>query len=279
MTNEAYCDPADSAEIVRDGRRFHVRLGAYRRYWQQFEAGRWDRVTMAVLNAFVGPQTLYVDLGGFIGQTVLYAAASGARVHAFEPDPVAFGVLESNLGLNAAFAGRVTLHACAAGVCDGDLTLYSRGFGFSETSALKLHERKGAVVVCEKDIAVPQIDFARFLRDLSPRSGPLFVKIDIEGGEYELCPAIAPCLAAHDATIFLSTHPFNLNAAAPAATAAWRADATEGLYAAFSAFDWFEMTGAGPHQLDKAAHVEALLAGPLSASDHILFRHPSARKE
>src|SRR6185437_13608146 len=183
------------------GTNFSVEPGRYLPYWEEYFAGRWEPLTIAILAAIIDPQMVFVDLGAHIGQTTLYAAALGATVHAFEPDPVSFSALQQSVSVNA--FPKVHLYDCAAGTFDGDIDFYSRGFGGPESSVLSLHERNGVVLECPQKIKVPQIDLVRFLRTLSPHRNQIFLKIDIEGGEYEICPVVAPFLSQYPTAVYL----------------------------------------------------------------------------
>ena len=81
------------------GERF--RLDPYHStFWRKAAAGKWEPETFAVLNAHLGPDRDYLDIGAWIGPTVLYGARKARRVVALEPDPVAFRALSWNIELN-----------------------------------------------------------------------------------------------------------------------------------------------------------------------------------
>ena len=72
----------------------------YKTFWDKYEQGAWEPTTLDVLSRFLKHGSFYIDVGGWIGPTVLYAAALGAEVVAFEPDDVAHAELAKNLELN-----------------------------------------------------------------------------------------------------------------------------------------------------------------------------------
>jgi len=57
-------------------------------FWERFDQGLWEPRTLQKLSA-LRDGDLFVDIGAWIGPTTLAAAVNGARVLAFEPDPVA----------------------------------------------------------------------------------------------------------------------------------------------------------------------------------------------
>ena len=77
------------------------RLDPYHsKFWRKASAGDWEPATFAVLDAHLRPDRDYIDIGAWIGPTVLYAARKARHVWCFEPDPTAFRALSWNLELN-----------------------------------------------------------------------------------------------------------------------------------------------------------------------------------
>lgn len=56
-----------------------------------------------------------VDVGAYIGDTALYFASKGARVFAFEPDPLNYHALQRNLALNPGLSGSISTFNMAVG--------------------------------------------------------------------------------------------------------------------------------------------------------------------
>jgi FkbM family methyltransferase len=124
--------------------------------------------------------SLAIDLGANVGRFTQVMAASGATVHAFEPNPYVFEALRRRFSS----APNVTLYPVAAsdgsGVArlhlhrnaDRDQVLWSVG------SSLLVEKGN---VESDRFVEVETIDFAEFLTSLD-RSVAL-VKMDIEGAE------------------------------------------------------------------------------------------------
>jgi FkbM family methyltransferase len=136
------------------------------------------------------PGDVVVDCGANRGDVTALLAASGAVVHAFEPDPYNFAKLEERF---AGVAG-VHLHAAAVGVSAGTIRLM-RAANWEANP--ELASVKSTVVAGGHNIAdgagidVVLIDFPAFLRGLVAAHGRIaFVKIDIEGAELELLSAM-----------------------------------------------------------------------------------------
>jgi len=178
------------------------------KFWRRASRGAWESETFAVLDAHLAPDADYLDIGAWIGPTVLYAAKKARHVWAFEPDATAFRHLAWNIELNGldnvsalpvALAGRTGIaHMASFGGEPGD----------SMTSLLNAGASGGTDVVT--------LDWASFAGDVD-LSRVSLVKIDIEGAEFDLLPALQPWLAAQRPALYLSTHAPYLPRAARAA--------------------------------------------------------------
>ncbi len=167
---------------------------ANHRFWQDyFVAGTWETFTLDTIDAYVEPDTTYVDIGAWVGPTVLWAARLGGKVVAVEPDPVARETLESNIYLND-YDDRVTIIPAALSVESGISRLTSRCEWGDSMSRLGDGDRSIEVITRSAD------DLFRYLTDVS------LVKIDIEGGEGVAFPAAAERLHDLNCPILLSLH-------------------------------------------------------------------------
>jgi FkbM family methyltransferase len=113
-----------------------------------------------------------VDLGANVGFSLLYYLHKYplCQILAFEPHPRHFAQIERNLALNGA-RQRIELHAAAAGARSRSMRLTDR----SSSSSLTESDRPDSFSVEVVDL-FPMIEQRRI--DL--------MKIDIEGGEYEI---------------------------------------------------------------------------------------------
>jgi FkbM family methyltransferase len=169
---------------------------AYRRFWDWYELEDWEPETVAAFDRCLRPETRYVDLGAWIGTTVLLAATRVARVVCAEPDPLAYAVLAENLALNPSSAAKTVALRVAAGGRDGTITLTAADEGGRSLSSVVRRGDAGA------RWQVELVSF-RTLLERGGLDGADFVKIDVEGAEYELLSAPLPGRP----TLFLATHP------------------------------------------------------------------------
>lgn len=149
-----------------------------------------------------------VDFGGFIGFTALYAAAQGVPVDVFEPSPTNGAMLAANLAANPHLAPRIRLHRHAVGARDANLPLYAKAHADSGASLFETVQR-GAVLRGRAEAMVPVRAAEAVLLKLGLQPDML-LKIDIEGAEYEVVPAIAGLLEQQRPFLHISFHPFNI---------------------------------------------------------------------
>lgn len=166
-------------------------------FWRDVSRGRWEPDTFRFLEQALPPGSVLVDIGAWIGPTTLFAAQRCRHVYAFEPDPDAYRYLLWNLKLNAA-AHVVPFHA-ALGTETGLRRLWGAE-GRLGTSTSSLLPATG-----QPSIAVAAISWADWMAQVRPGRIDA-IKMDIEGGEFELIPALREYLAAERPALHLSLH-------------------------------------------------------------------------
>ncbi|QYX58382.1 FkbM family methyltransferase [Roseovarius sp. SCSIO 43702] len=116
-----------------------------------------------------------LDFGGFEGTWAdrILAAQPSADIHVFEPHPV----FAAHLTQKFAERENVHVHAFALGRTDGTLSLSDTG------------DASSAVADLEKSLEAPVKAVSQFF-DAHPLPAIDLVKINIEGGEYDLLPAL-----------------------------------------------------------------------------------------
>lgn len=186
--------------IVRNGCAFWVN-NHESAFWDRVENGDWEPLTYRVFDRFLDASHSCLDIGAWIGPTVLYAASRARHCYALEPDPVAFAALRENVVLNPSLAGRITLvPQCLAAAC-APVRLGNRTSPVGGDSMSSLLFAASAVGWEAQGITLERFLASHAIRDCS------FIKMDIEGGEFDALPAAAPWLAVHRPTLYLSLHP------------------------------------------------------------------------
>jgi FkbM family methyltransferase len=156
----------------------------------------WPGFAFKAFDAFLTPDSVYVDIGAWIGPTVLYASKIAKKVIAFEPDPIAYHHLVKNIGLNEADKNVVPYPIAVSsdwkGIPFGSLA--TKKFGSSMSSELW-----GTTT----GMQVPAISLESVVT-----MSPDFIKIDIEGGERYIFESYVNnmVLGSYMPTIHLSLH-------------------------------------------------------------------------
>jgi FkbM family methyltransferase len=181
------------------GRPLRVDAAGHADFWGEVSAGRWEPATFAIFERFLKPEHTYLDIGCWIGPTLLYGCQIAHRVYALEPDPLAFAELQRNIELNRPLTDNVQLANLCIATRSGEVAFGSRGAGGDSTSSLLFARKK-------THWTVRALTFDDFLAQFEVRDVN-FIKMDIEGGEYAIIPTMAPWLRRHRPTLHLSLHP------------------------------------------------------------------------
>lgn len=159
-------------------------------YWNLYRSGLWEPETKAFLKEILHPGDLFVDIGAWIGPTVLWALEFGATVIAIEPDPVAIEELYYTM------PAEVEIWPGAV--------IASPGL----TATLSVNPKEGGAFgdsmsrIGTEGITVQSWTLPDILGDRVPK----LVKIDVEGYEMELCPTVMPWLAEIGSSAQVSCH-------------------------------------------------------------------------
>jgi FkbM family methyltransferase len=163
--------------------------------------GKWEPHLFSIFRQYLSSQNNYIDLGAFIGTTVLYGAQLARHCYAVEPNPLSYQYLLKNVALNDALRGKVTTYkGCiwnATGRCR--LTAPVKPHG----SASSIRHKTGPA-----SWDVEAITFKRFL-DRFHVTDVNFIKMDIEGAEAMVLPTMKDYLQQERPTILVSVHAFD----------------------------------------------------------------------
>ncbi len=164
---------------------------AHRAAWLEVRTAYCDGLVEGIASGLT-PDDVVCDLGANMGKVTEVLARSGATVHAFDPDPYCVEQLRKRF----ADSPNVVIHPVAAGASAGTVELRrARGFeedpeAFSVSSTTTPGGWRSDPDP-EKVMSVPMIAFQDFAADLLTRHARIaFVKMDIEGAELDLLPAM-----------------------------------------------------------------------------------------
>jgi FkbM family methyltransferase len=147
------------------------------------------------------PGATVIDLGAYAGLTgYLFAAAVGpaGRVVAVEADPATYRVLEQNVQ-SMRVAGTTWLVPVHAAIWkqNGTIEFLSEG---NMGATVAAHARRKGETVLVRAITLEQLLAEMAIEKVDA------IKMDIEGAEYDVLPALLPMLAAHRPRLILEVH-------------------------------------------------------------------------
>ena len=193
---------------------FWVNQDGYESYWDLVNQGKWEPETFSVFDEYINNQTLFIDIGGWIGPTSLYGAQLAKKTLSLEPDPIAFKRLKQNVGLNLDIFPQKKLDLL-------NLALWSNETNIIFTSDIKLGDSSSSILRETKDTSQDNFKNKCFNADTITLDNLLnltnlkdynniFVKIDIEGAEYQLFDFLLGKLSDIRANLLVSLHPWLL---------------------------------------------------------------------
>lgn len=165
-------------------------------HFQEVERGEWEQETFDVLDKFLQPGKVFLDIGAWARTLSIYAAKKGAISKAYEPDSIANANLLNNVSANSFKqpATVVIMGKTAVSNDWGEVPLYGNvGDSMSSTTRIE--------VIHEMVKTVPLSD--TLSNDIC------LIKIDTEGGEVNILTkeAVEALKSVGTPPILLSIHP------------------------------------------------------------------------
>jgi FkbM family methyltransferase len=173
--------------------------GNNREFWETVARGAWETETFPLFDRFIDKRHSYIDIGSWVGPTLLYGCQLAKRAYGIEPDPIAYSELAQNVACNQPLSDNVQIFRICIAPQSGKVAFGSRSRGGDSSSSL-LFSRG------ETRWTVDGVCFEDFVRE-NGIDDCTFIKIDIEGGEYLVLPSMAAWIKKHRPTIYLSLHP------------------------------------------------------------------------
>jgi FkbM family methyltransferase len=163
----------------------------------------YEKPVVSYLRSRVEPGDLCIDVGAHVGFYVLQMAtwtAPRGHVVAFEPNPIARRVLQSNVALNG-IADRVSVEAAAVGERPGTAELFhSRDTsGLSRLAAPNPDGARGG------SINVPVIALGDYC--LAKNLDPSWLLVDVEGAELSVLRGARDLICNSPVRVVVEMHP------------------------------------------------------------------------
>lgn len=151
----------------------------------------YEEEELDLIRQWCRPGSVFCDIGANIGNHALFALKflHVARLIAFEPNPLAIGVLRSNLILNGV-ADRADLSHLGIGLSDSDAGGFTINAPAGNLGGGRMIEGTGDLPVRRGDalLADERVDF---------------IKIDVEGMELRVLDGLSATIAAHRPRLFV----------------------------------------------------------------------------
>jgi FkbM family methyltransferase len=167
------------------------------RFWRDLANGQWEPNTFKIFARFLNKEFCYVDVGAWIGPTVLYGSRLSKHCYAIEPDPIALEILNANVSLN--HFENITIFGGAISNRNGK-TLVGNYLGLPGDS-------KSSILFANSNTAwiTDGVTLSKFF-EMNKITNCNFIKMDVEGSEILILPEARDFLSSFDHTLYLSLH-------------------------------------------------------------------------
>ncbi|HMD56378.1 MAG TPA: FkbM family methyltransferase [Solirubrobacteraceae bacterium] len=182
---------------IKDGTRFELPR-ASRQTWAVAFDGLYDPAAVAYVERFVRPGSVVLDVGASLGLWTVplarMAAARGAQVWAFEPNPANIEWITRNVELNG-LQDYVTVRGVGLGDRPEEVTLVSSEYGVGN-GVIAVGESESTEKFLHVQVRIERLD------DIELPAPVSFVKIDTEGYEPAFLRGAAGLIARERPVIF-----------------------------------------------------------------------------
>ena len=186
-------------KIQKNDKIFFVNSSPLNHFWAQLQLNLWEPNTFKIFDTFLDPDHSYIDLGAWIGPTVLYGCQKAKFCYAIEPDPVAFKQLKDNVELNPGLISRISFSDSCIMDSSGTTYLTTKGEFGDSCSSITFNKSSSSIEV--NSTTLEQFFYDNSIDDCN------FIKIDIEGGEFTVLPSTLKFLEEKKPTLHISLHP------------------------------------------------------------------------
>lgn len=202
-------------EIKKNNHSFLVSDEWSKRWFSNNKIDTWEQDTFCILEYYKNhKESIYIDIGAWIGPTVLYSANIYKKIIALEPDPVALKRLKQNLSANS-FDNIVIIEKGLSSE-NGTTEFGGNGaLGNSESTLLISNKAdflsysgRHTTLHTHNDIVVIDtitIETLLEQQGINPEHISL-IKMDIEGGEKIVIPALVTFLKQYKPVFYISLH-------------------------------------------------------------------------
>lgn len=159
-------------------------------FWKE-KYSSWENETFNFLDQFLSKEKDYLDIGSWVGPTVIYSSFLCRSAIAVEPDPVAYRILNTNVELNN--ISNIKAINKAVSIFKNSFMSESKFFGDSMTRVSSSSKKGIPVETIGLDTLIEMGDFS-------------IIKMDIEGSEFDVVPYYSSLLKEKRIPLYLSLH-------------------------------------------------------------------------
>jgi FkbM family methyltransferase len=173
------------------------------KFWDIVQQDEWESGTFKILSKFLDKNHYYIDIGAWIGPTVLYGCQLADYCYAIEPDPVAKKYLEENIKLNN--FSNITIWEGAIYKENGSIEIgNNRMAGNSMSSLISKPDDPWSI----PSWLTPTQTIETFMNiaNRNSKSSCNFIKMDVEGSELFIIPEASKYLQSFFHTLYVSIH-------------------------------------------------------------------------
>jgi len=121
---------------VAGGSTVSIPSSPYDGFWRVYDSGGWEPDSVAVFRRFIDSHHSYIDIGSWIGPTLLLGCQLAKRAYGIEPNPIAFATLSRNITCNRPLTDNVQLFELCVAPTSGKCSFGSREGGGGSMSSL-----------------------------------------------------------------------------------------------------------------------------------------------
>jgi len=164
-----------------------------------FNNSNWEEHTFYIFDKFRNKDKTFIDMGGWLGITPLYASFKFKDVIAFECDEVALKRFKMNLKSNSEINN--------VEICEKAIWKENGKLKFGHKSDGELGDSESSIHFAENGNEVDAITFLSAMKYYNKNLRDIgFIKIDIEGAEVEVIKDMGAYISMFKPTIYLSIH-------------------------------------------------------------------------
>lgn len=178
------------SSVMKSGYDIHYDPSQPWSHWWRSEYAGWEKGTFDVFRHFLGEKVV-LDVGAWIGPTAIWAGHLAQHVIALEPTSKAFSEFTANLAVNPEVAGKVVAVNAALDSHDRTASMSNSGNSMDRMSLI--------------DVRAITID--TLLKEYPVLQKTGFVKIDTEGYERVIVPALENFFKEKKPVAYVSLHP------------------------------------------------------------------------